>query len=90
MLLCYKTKLLIILVRGVQRGTLSGFLGLVLSGGARERVTPCQGFERAECPSRVPGSVRAEFSEAGPLSRESKGAGPVAYWGVVAELTSNP
>jgi len=77
-------------MREVQRGTLGGFLGLALSGGSRERVTPCQGFERAECPSRVSGSVRAEFSEAEPLSRESKGAGPVAYWGIVAELTSNP
>jgi len=88
--MCQNIELISIPMREVQRGTLGGFLGLVLSGGARERVTPCQGFERAECPSRVPGSVRAEFSEAGPLSRESKGAGPVAYWGVVAELTSNP
>ena len=83
-------ELISIPMREVQRGALGGFLGLALSGGSRERVTPCQGFERAECPSRVSGSVLAEFSEAGPLSRESKGAGPVAYWGIVAEMTSNP
>lgn len=83
-------ELISIPMREVQRGALGGFLGLALSGGSRERVTPCQGFERAERPSRVSGCVQAEFSEAGPLSRESKGAGPVAYWGIVAEMTSNP
>ena len=83
-------ELISIPMREVQRGALGGFLGLALSGGSRERVTPCQVFERAERPSRVSGSVWAEFSEAGPLSRESKGAGPVAYWGIVAEMTSNP
>ena len=80
--MCPIFELVSILLSEVRRGTIDGFLGLALSGGSRERVTPCQGFERAERPSRVP---RAE-----PLSGESKGAGPVAYWGVVAELTSNP
>ena len=88
--MCPNFELLSIPMKEVKRGTLGGFLGLALSGGSRERVTPCQGFERAERPSRVSGCVQAEFSEAGPLSRESKGAGPVAYWGIVAEMTSNP
>lgn len=83
-------ELISIPMREVQRGTLDGFLGLALSGGSREGVTPCQGFERAKRPSRVSGCVRAEFSEAWPLSKESKGAGPVAYWGIVAKMTSNP
>ena len=88
--MCPIFELVSILLSEVRRGTIDGFLGLALSGGSRERVTPCQGFERAGRPSRVSGRVRAEFSEAEPLSGEPKGAGPVAYWGVVAELTSNP
>jgi len=62
-------ELLSFFVREVQRGTLGQVLRTaVLSGGSRERVTPGQGIERAERPSRVP---RAE-----PLAGNPMGLAP--------------
>lgn len=40
--MCQNIELISIPMREVQRGTLGGFLGLALSGGSRERVTPCR------------------------------------------------